>query len=151
MYGKWLVIWCSLCLYGVSLVLPAVVIFPKNSDTPYLGFEAFQAGSHCLVDWAPGDRDWWLLTVSWLANPTLWVALVCIALGRWRTGAALGGCALLMALIALTLFGPAVSRMPGYWVWAGSMAVVMVSPLYHVRTGHRRQRLFAEYKCQHRR
>ncbi len=73
-------VWIALGIYVGSLVL--------------LGFMAFGIALETLVGclMGPGSKAAgdWLLGLSWLANPLVWVGMILLGIGmRWR--AALGG------------------------------------------------------------
>ena len=57
-------------LVGVLAFGGVVWYLSRTSDTTYPGYVAFRAWKAWL-DWEPRDIDWWVLALSWLANPAI--------------------------------------------------------------------------------
>jgi hypothetical protein len=112
------------------LSVPAFSPFnPQFSNTTYAGEFAFSMGWRSINAWEPGDLDWWIMSVSWFANPAIWVGMIALVLGRWDIGAAAGACALCLSLLVLTRFAAVVGPHPGYWIWVMSAAFVLAGSL----------------------
>jgi hypothetical protein len=79
-----------------------------------------------------------VLAVAWLANPAVWLAVGCAAAGRWRAGGVAAGCGLLLALLPLPWYRSDVAGLPGYWVWAGSAALLLAASAFNVARGRGR-------------
>jgi hypothetical protein len=109
-------------VYLSALLLPVLPDFPG-----FAGYEAFQLGWKALTATAPGwDIDRVLLASSWFANPAIWVALVCLAVGWWRGAAVAGAGGLILCLAVLPRCWPILSVALGYWAWLGSAALPLV-------------------------
>ena len=127
---RWLVAVCAAGLYALSMLLPTAAPFnPESNNTTYPGYVAFRAWK-VVLDWSPGELDCWLLGTAWLANPAIWLAVVLVATGRWRTAMVAAGCGFVLGLVVLPRFYPIVSGFPGYWAWIGSAALLLVASLY---------------------
>jgi hypothetical protein len=119
-------------LYAVSFLLPTASMFDaQGQPAPYLGWEAFQAGWRALLDFEPSEGPSWALAAAWLANPLIWVAVATMIAGRQRTCRAVALVAVLLCLPVLAWFSGAILWHPGYWVWVGSAAILLVSSWLH--------------------
>ena len=128
--GRYLVAVSTAGLYAASMLLPAVAPFnPEFSNTTYPGYVAFRAWK-VVLDWAPGELEWWLLGAAWLANPAIWLAVVLVATGRWRAAMVAAGCGFALGLVVLPRFYPIVSGLPGYWAWIGSAGLLFAAGLF---------------------
>lgn len=94
-----------------------------------LGYQAFRGG----------PSGGWALTAAWCANPVLWVGCLLMAAGRWRGAAFAGGVALVLglAMVLATVIDhtaadvrwSAADYRAGYWLWLGSMALLLLTAL----------------------
>jgi hypothetical protein len=67
---------------------------------------------------------------AWLANPSIWLAVGCLAIG-WRrmaiVTASIGG---LLCLCVLPIWWVLVFEYPAYWFWWGSAVAALLSRLF---------------------
>src|SRR5262245_22131005 len=122
--------------YVISFALPAI------GDLP--GWGAFVLGLPCCVV-APlglltassagegaGTRYVWecLSSLSWIANPLLWIGYGSLAAGGYRRAGVYGGIALLLSLSFAATYVPRNSLHsslgPGYGLWVASMALLLI-------------------------
>jgi hypothetical protein len=119
-----LLVLSSLLTYSVALALPALE-FQRSGGDPAVSIGLMAA----LGGWAAVM----VFNFAWFANP-LYLYSLRLVLGRhWRSAAALGSLALLVALHATSLIG---RQMPdgtfmirlhaGFYVWLASMIVVIL-------------------------
>ena len=66
---------------------------------------------------------------NWLANPVLWLGLVLYITGQRRWAMWAGSLALGLGLLVLPFVWDQVRHYPGYWVWLGSLASLLVGSL----------------------
>ena len=122
--------------YVSSFALPAI------GDLP--GWGAFVLGLPCCVaapfgflgassaDSGRGAQNLFecLSYLSWAANPLLWIGYGSLAAGGYRRAGVCGGAALLLALsfaaISVTKNPIRGSLGPGYGLWVGSMAILLI-------------------------
>jgi hypothetical protein len=105
-------------MFAVSFFLPAL----HN----VAGYEAFV---YALL--------WVICIPMWAANPVFWCGLAYLSAGRYRSAGKAGLAALLLALSESWMFWGELEI--GYWIWAGSMAVLAVAGLYAGGTERRPQ------------
>ena len=109
------------------------------------GYEAFRGGPSG-GGWADG--------AAWCANPVLWAGCLLLAARRWRLTALAGclalvlGSAMLLAVVinyarADIRWSVADYRV-GYWLWLGSMALLVLAALVGRRVGQRQPPSAAE-------
>jgi hypothetical protein len=108
---------CAIALYVASLAIPV----------PLPGLLAFEHALQTLVGCISSPSNAlagdWLLGLSWLANPALWLGMVFLLTGRpWRA-ALFGELALLLANCALAPY------MFCQYVWLASMVYVVYAAL----------------------
>jgi len=128
--SRWIFAGAAALLYGVSLSLPTFSPFnPQSSNATYAGEFAVRMGWRSIVAWEPGDLDWWITSVAWLANPAIWVGMIALVLGRRDIGAAAGACGLCLSLLVLTRFAAIAGPHPGYWIWVTSAAFVLAGSI----------------------
>jgi hypothetical protein len=99
----------AVAMYGVSFFLPAT--------GRILGYQAFVCAL-LFVICAP----------MWLANPVFWLGLVMLSRREYRSASHAGMIALLLALSECWMFSGELDS--GYFVWAGSMAVLALVGLF---------------------
>ena len=116
----------SLLTYSLALALPALEFKSSRPDEPsgvMIGLVAAFGGWQAVV----------VLNFAWFANP-LYLYSLRMVLGRhWRTAAALGSLALLVALHTFSLMGRPmpdgavlVRLHAGFYLWLASMIVVIL-------------------------
>lgn len=92
--------------------------------------------------------------VAWCANPVLWVGCLLLAAGWWR-GAALAGCVALalgsVMVLAAVIGDPnadvqwsVADYRVGYWLWLGSLALLVLASLVGRRVRQGQQPSAAE-------
>jgi hypothetical protein len=98
----------------------AVVMFAVSFFLPALhGVAGYQAFICALL---------WLFGIPmWAANPVFCFGLAYLSAGRYRSAARAGLAAVLLALSESWMFWGELDV--GYWIWAGSMAVLAVAGL----------------------
>ena len=117
--------WLLLCvsLYVASFFLPAVV---KGAD---LSSDASGAliSQQAMKGWEAFQNAWRFSFAPWWANPCAWAAIALALAHRTRSAAVIGVLGLILAILAVFL-SPFRGRFGmldlGYWVWAGSMALL---------------------------
>ncbi len=112
-------VFVALGAYVVSFFMPPIPV-------GLMGFiSALGALYHCVTKPTNISAGEWLFGLSWLANPSVWAAMVLLAIGRRRRAALAAFIALLLAacLVSLGL------HLPPYYVWIGSMVVVVFASL----------------------
>jgi hypothetical protein len=125
-------------LYAAALALPTACPFnPQFSDTTFSGADAFGVGWNALTAWEPRDADVLLLSAVWLGNPAFWFALIAAGCGWWRVSGVGAGCGLVLCLSVLTRYGGIVAPHPGFWVWSGSAAFLLVASILARQNGSR--------------
>lgn len=87
--------------------------------------------------------------VAWCANPVLWVGCLLLVAGWWRGAALAGGVALILGsamILAVAIGGPqadfqwsVADYRGGYWLWLGSMALLVLAALVGRRVSQRQQ------------
>lgn len=115
----WLILLVAGTMYGVAFALPAADLAITVSGGPassmsFAGHEAFSSA-------------WAVKSNVWLANPLFWAAVVLLALRLWVAAAAFAIFAFWVAgweAVANQLYGYGNAFYAGYWLWAGSMAVL---------------------------
>src|SRR5262245_55023011 len=130
----WLVALGSAALYVASLFLPVAPPFkyglvvdggsPRVIVPTQPGYIAFRESLKFLDYWDPLDSQWWALGAPWLANPAIWLGIILMAAGFWRSSAITGGCALILALLALTQFEARIGSHVGYRAWTCSAGIL---------------------------
>jgi hypothetical protein len=116
-------------MYVAALFLPTVAPFnPAFSTTTYPGYVAFRMWK-VLVEWVPEDIHWWVISLAWLANPAIWIAIVLTAAGFRRGAGAFAGCGLVLGFVPLPCGYSALGELPGYWAWVGSAGLLMAASL----------------------
>jgi hypothetical protein len=105
--AAWIIL---LVIYGLSFVLPAL-------DHDMYGWQAFLAGMfYCwFLPW----------TIAWWANVFFWFGLMALSMHAYRKSAVLGLIAFLLGLSFLFYGGEHLH--PGYFLWIGSMAGLMLA------------------------
>jgi hypothetical protein len=146
-------------LYAVSFFLPALDI--PLTDQPVIDRLKVEIGGIAVLSIQPSVfevdgygafyesffRSW--LGVAWCANPVLWVGCLLLAGGWWR-GAALAGCmalALGSVMVLVAVIGDPNADVQwsvadyrvGYWLWLGSMALLVLAALVGRRVSRRQQ------------
>lgn len=125
--SRWAVACCAAAVYGAALLLPTAAPFnAAYSTTTYPGYDAFRLWK-VLFLWEPGSIDWWVLSLGWLANPAIWIAIALTAAGRPRPAGVAAGCGLVLGLAPLPWYFPMVAGLPGYWAWVGSAGLVLAA------------------------
>ena len=123
----------SLLAYVSSFCLPAFVTNGPSEQTIW-GISAFIMGFLGLLQ----------LQTTWLANPALWVGLICAACRAWKAATVFGILATCFALAALLIYEPRAAPvqyhctsfsgcekmrltllLPGYCCWLASMVVFL--------------------------
>jgi hypothetical protein len=99
----------AVAMYGVSFFLPAAGTF--------LGFQAFVCALLFIIG-----------VPMWLANPVFWLGLVMLSRREYRSASHAGMIALVLALSECWMFSGELKA--GYYVWAGSMAVLALVGLF---------------------
>src|SRR5262245_17160718 len=118
-----LVGWLAVVLYVASF------FFDATDGVP--GFAAFFYSLFLPYFWP-----------AWLANVFLWIGLTRLSQGRSRSAGVTGLMALLLALSAVLVCGDRVGA--GYFLWAGSMAVLATVGLVRERKRCPSRRLIGE-------
>ena len=117
-------------LYVASLLLPATGPIWSGDTTTHNGWEAFEVGYGAIIDleeWFPGRV---LLIAGWLANPAIWTAIVCLALGWRRMAAVTASVGCLLTLCVLPDWWQLVVDHPAYWFWWGSSVAALLCALF---------------------
>jgi hypothetical protein len=112
----------ALASYAVSFLLPTFLIVVEGKGDAEYGFTAFMVAF--LAAWEDMYGGPFVFLV-WLANPAFWTGAVLFARGRSRNAA--GVCALAFALGCRFMFADLI--LFGYYVWLGSMVLLMLASL----------------------
>ena len=132
-------------IYAVSLALPTAAPFnPQFSTTTYNGLDALQTSGQSLMAGEFAERDWWVMSAVFLANPAIWVAIIAAWRGYWWIGTAAAGSAVNLALLVLPHYGGIVMSLPGYWTWLGSAAFLLVACVWKARREWLQKRVKAD-------
>lgn len=121
-------------LYLAAFFLPAANPFYGPADPsfpPWTGHTVFRAGWAHIVKWEKPEPfvGFQIVAVtSWMANPSIWLALGGALVGRWRLVRLFSGVGLILALLPLSIprFADALAGQPGYWAWVGSVVFLFV-------------------------
>ena len=117
-------------LYGMSMILPVggSNTFPTFTEPGYVAFEAgMEAIDRHDLGW---HRKRVELIAAWLANPAIWIALVCLAYGRRRAALLAAGAGSVLAMSVLPTWLRFLIDYPGYWFWWGSAVAAVLTALF---------------------
>jgi hypothetical protein len=110
------IVWAALALYVISFVIP-------------LGVSSFGLALDrliaCIRDPQESTIGDWLLSLAWVANPSVWLAFFFLFTGSRGRAAVAGEFALLMAVCAVASAG----LLPSYYCWLTSMVLVVYATL----------------------
>lgn len=130
-----------LVLYAVSFALPLRVVHTPVDPhvAQYLTLTAPQTflgmfeGDYALAITTIFPESIWprVLAAAWFANPLLWLALICLAWGKFRSAVWLGAAATILALLVLpawfSWYGTSEVPHAAYWTWLACMPLTAVT------------------------
>jgi len=122
--ARWVVPGIAVAYYAASFVLPTFKALQVE-----LGAEAFSIGWNSLISFESNERDYWILSFAWLANPAIWIAIIAAGFGRWRMATLAAGCGVVLCWTAMLRFSEILATYPGFWAWSGSASVLLVGSL----------------------
>jgi hypothetical protein len=125
---RWFIVGVAAFLYLLSFALP--VLEPLKPDSPRtgaFGWEAFQIGWMALVSFEVTDLDWWIFGTVWLANPAIWLSILCIMRRTWKLSLLSSGMAILISIPAPFQGASFIDSLPGYWTWLSSSVFLFVA------------------------
>lgn len=130
----WTIAMCAALLYAVSMFLQVF----RFMDEPIRGYDAFRIGLDALLSMKIRDID---VSLAWLANPAIWLAILFAARGHWRAGRFAAGCGLALGLVMLIRYHELILHGPGYWAWIGSALFLLAAnrwiEKFHLGAAHR--------------
>jgi hypothetical protein len=113
----------ALVLYVVALLLPTIGSVPLLGVV--YGGVAFRIGWQALCLFEPGEAEWWVICLAWLANMLIGLAFLTTITARQQTTRVAATSGILLSQPVLFWYSEMIAGQPGYWTWVSSAAVLL--------------------------